>query len=166
MVDWLTVKILILFYKTDFFLIDNVPLWIFKKFQNLEIQLILESSVHRNSAANFRTLGEVRKKLLRLKNAPKLPDFLFCRFLTYHAKFEVSQLLNELSVCAEILRIILSHIYLSFAKVLAKSEMGHVQLKSTCHGMTPLWFWSHSSIMAWSCLKQLLLFFLVGLKLF
>ena len=34
--------------------------------------------------------------------------------------------LSGLSVCAEIFRIILSHIYLSPGKVLSESEMGHV----------------------------------------
>ena len=34
---------------------------------------MLESSGHKNSAANFRTFGYVQEKLLRLKNAPKLP---------------------------------------------------------------------------------------------
>ena len=35
---------------------------------------MLESSEHGNGASNFRTLGKVQKKLLRLKNAPKLPE--------------------------------------------------------------------------------------------
>ena len=74
MVDWLTFKILVFFYKADFFLIYSVPLWILKNFQNLEIELILDSSRNKNSVANFRTLGPVQKKLSILKNAPKLPD--------------------------------------------------------------------------------------------
>ena len=67
-IDWPDSIILISFYKTHFFLIYTTPLWIFKKFQNL----ILESSRHNNSAANFRSLGYAQKTLLRLKNAPKL----------------------------------------------------------------------------------------------
>ena len=35
----------------------SMQLWIFKKFQNLKIWLTLESSGHKNSVANFRTLG-------------------------------------------------------------------------------------------------------------
>ena len=36
MIDWLASKILISFYKTNFFLNFSPPFWIFKKFQNLE----------------------------------------------------------------------------------------------------------------------------------
>ena len=57
-----------------FFLIYSASLWIFKRLQNLEMQLILESSGHRNSTANFTTLVNYKKKLLRLKYAPRLPD--------------------------------------------------------------------------------------------
>ena len=74
MIDCQASKILILFYKTDFSLIYRVPLWIPKKFQNHKIYLILESSGHRKNAANFTTSGWVQKKLLRLKNAIKLPE--------------------------------------------------------------------------------------------
>ena len=42
---------------------------------------------------------------------------LFCWFLTYDIKFDMSQLLNGLPVCAEFFRIILSHVYLSSEKV-------------------------------------------------
>ena len=66
-IDWLGSEILILCYKTNFFLIYNAPLWIFKRFQNIKIQHILESSMQRNSAPNFRTFSYVEKKLLRLK---------------------------------------------------------------------------------------------------
>ena len=48
---------LISFYNTDFSAIYKTPLWIFKKIQNQDIWLTLESSGHRNSAANFRTVG-------------------------------------------------------------------------------------------------------------
>ena len=87
-IDWIGSEILILCYMTNFYLIYNAPLWIFKRFQNLKIQHILESSMQRNSAANFRTFG--RKKILRLKKCTQAdwPPF-FCRFLTYHANFEV-----------------------------------------------------------------------------
>ena len=37
MMDWLASKILYLFYKTCFFLIYSAPLWIFKRFANLEV---------------------------------------------------------------------------------------------------------------------------------
>ena len=61
MIDWLAFKILILFYKTDFFLIYSMPFWIFKRFQKLEIWFILESFGHQNTAENLKTLGQVKK---------------------------------------------------------------------------------------------------------
>ena len=52
---------------------------------------MLESVTYRNSTINFRTLGSAQKKLLRLKNAPKLPDSpCIVDFSTNCAKFEVS----------------------------------------------------------------------------
>ena len=54
--------------------------------------------------------------------------------------------MNRLLVCAEILRIILSHIYLSSGKVSSKSEMGHVQPYSNWHGMTHIILMKYSLI--------------------
>ena len=85
-----------------------------KKFQNLEIW---ESSGNRDSAANFRTLGELEKKVLRLKNAPKLADPLLLLIFNLQC---------QLSVYAEIFRIILSHKYLTSRKVSSKYKIGHV----------------------------------------
>ena len=56
MIDWQASQSLISFYKTNFSLISKEPLRIFEKFQN-HIWLTLESSGHRNSAANFKTVG-------------------------------------------------------------------------------------------------------------
>ena len=75
---------------------------------------------------------------------------LFSQFLSYHADFEVPQLFNELSVCAEIFRIILSHIYFSSGKVSSESEIGHVPnfeilvhltWNDPCLSLRPAWFY-------------------------
>ena len=74
-----------------FFLIYSASLWIFKRLQNLEMQLILESSGHRNSTTNFRTLSQVQKKVIESQICTQAAwPLLFCWFLTYHANFEVS----------------------------------------------------------------------------
>ena len=74
MIDWLAFKILILFYETDIFLFIVRYFGFLKDFKILKFFFILESLRPRNSAANFRTLGQVQKKLLRFKKSPQLPD--------------------------------------------------------------------------------------------
>ena len=77
--------------------------------------------------SKFQNFGVSTKKFIETQKCIQAAwPPLFCQFLTYHANFEVPQLLTELSVCAEIFRIILSHMYLSSGKVSSDSEIGHV----------------------------------------
>ena len=116
-IDWPASKILISFYKTDFFLIFSVPLWIFKKISKSWNLTYLRVLKVQKQCSKFQNIKLIKKKVIDTQKCTQVAwPPLFYWFLTYNANFEVSWLLNRLSVCAEIFRIILTYIRLSSGK--------------------------------------------------
>ena len=109
MIDWVTSKILILFYKTDFFLTYNAPLWIFKKISKSWNLAFLRVFWVQKQCSKFQNFELSTKKVFETQKCTQAtwPPF-FCQFLTHHALFWGVITFEWLSVCAEIFRIILS----------------------------------------------------------
>ena len=122
MIDWLAFKILILFYKTDFFLIHNTPLLIIKisKSCNLAYLSILEAQKQFSKFQNF-GLGEIKViETQKCTQALAWPP-LFCWLFSLPCQLWGVIIFEQLiSLC------FLSPIYLSSGKVSSESDIGYV----------------------------------------
>ena len=121
-------------YYPDFVLQDSFFSYLYHAIMNF--QKISKSYLRvlrtQQQCSKFQNFRLSTKKVIETQKCTQAARLLVLyQYLTYYDNFEVPLLLNKFSVCAEIFRVILSHIYLSSGEVSSRSELVHVQPWST-----------------------------------